>query len=134
MRDGLVEMKELVEEILSGAAVLFIEGSTEALAARVEDWPKRNVEKTDLEGVVRGSKESFNESLADNISLVTLVRRRLRTPNLVFEGLKLGRVTSTPIALAYLAGIASPDLVAEVKSAFPELMLTVFWKAVILRN
>lgn len=105
-------MKEVVSEILYGGIAVFVDGFDEVIIVVMKAWPQRPVEKADVEGVVRGPKESFNENISVNTSLV---RRRLRTPNLVIEGLNLGRMTNTSVAVAYLKGVVSPALVQEVK-------------------
>ncbi len=105
-------MQDIIKEILYGGIAIFIDGSKEAIIVVMKAWPQRQVEKADVEGVVRGSKESFTENIGVNISLI---RRRLRTPNLVIEGLNLGRITNTSVTVVYLKGVVSPALVREVK-------------------
>lgn len=105
-------MQDVVSEILYGGTALFVDGCEKAVITILKEWPQRSVEKSDVEGVVRGSKEAFTETIGVNTSLV---RRRLRTPNLVIEGLNLGRVTRTAVAVAYLKGVVSPGLVQEVR-------------------
>lgn len=106
-------MLDVLSEILYGGTAIFVDGCAEVIITILKEWPQRAVEKSDVESVVRGSKESFTENIGVNTSLV---RRRLRTPNLVIEGLNLGRMTNTAIAISYLKGVVAPDLVQEVKS------------------
>lgn len=105
-------MLDVFSEILYGGTAVFIDGYAEVMITILKEWPQRSVEKADVEGVVRGPKESFTETIGVNTSLV---RRRLRTPNLVIEGLNLGRMTNTSVAISYLKGVVSPDLVQEVQ-------------------
>ncbi len=113
IRSKVYNMDDVTGAVLSGTVALFVDGCAEALLIDLKDWPQRGVDKADIEVVVRGPKESFTEIIDVNTALV---RRRLRSPNLVIEGLKLGRETNTPIAIAYLKGVVSPELVQEVKS------------------
>ncbi len=75
---------------------------------------KRAVEEPESESVVRGGpKEGFIEDIFVNKSLL---RRKLRTNNLVFEDLVLGgKQTRTKISIAYLQGIVNKRLLEEVK-------------------
>lgn len=113
VRSQVRSMEEVISAVLAGTVALFIDGCASALLVDLKDWPRRGVEKSDVEVVVRGPKESFTETIDVNTALI---RRRLRSPNLVIEGLKLGRETNTTVNVAYLRGVVSPDLVREVKS------------------
>ncbi|TEB16470.1 Spore germination protein B1 [Pelotomaculum sp. FP] len=112
IRSKVYNMQDVVSEILYGGTALFIDGCEEAVITILKEWPQRPVDKADVEGTVRGPKESFNEIISVSTSLV---RRRLRTPNLVIEGLNLGRMTHTSVAVAYLKGVVSPGLLKEVR-------------------
>ncbi len=113
VRSKASSMYDVTNSILYGGVALFVDGCAEALLIDLKYWPQRPVEKADVEVVMRGSKESFTETIGVNTSLV---RRRLRSPNLVIEGLNLGRETNTAINIAYLKGLVSPGLLREVKS------------------
>lgn len=75
-------------------------------------FDKRSIEEAPNETAIRGPREGFNENLSVNI---TLLRRRLKSPNFKSEILKFGRVTQTSIALVYIHEICKPELVEEVK-------------------
>ncbi|MDD4237623.1 MAG: spore germination protein [Desulfotomaculaceae bacterium] len=113
VRSKVYNMYDVTSSVLYGSAALFVDGYEEALIINLKDWPQRAVEKADVEVVVRGPKESFTETIGVNTSLV---RRRLRSPNLVIEGFNLGRETNTAVTIAYLKGVVSPELLQEVKS------------------
>lgn len=105
-------LAELVNAILYGKVVILIDGQDTALILGLQGWSARNITEPTSETVVRGPREGFVETLSTNLSLI---RRRVQSPNLVFERLNIGRVTSTPVMISYIKGITSPDLVAEVK-------------------
>lgn len=46
---------------------------------------------------------------------INLIRRRLRTPQLKFESIQLGRLSKTDVAITYLEGIADEALIEEVR-------------------
>ena len=104
---------EVSDAILTGSVALLVEGTARALKIRTKGIEGRAISETVTEGVVRGPREGFNESLRTNTALV---RRRIKTPNLKLEKFVLGRVTKTEVNIAYLEGTANPKVVAEVKS------------------
>ncbi|WP_232229073.1 spore germination protein [Paenibacillus zanthoxyli] len=105
-------IQEVVDHVLSGDTVLLIDGVNKALFISAKGWGKRAVEEPATEAVIRGSREGFTEHLLTNI---TLIRRRLRTPKLKIEGLQLGQLSKTDVAIAYLEGIADDAIVEEVR-------------------
>ena len=105
-------MNDLVTAVLCGNVVLLINGQSTALILENKGWETRTISEPQSEVLVRGPKEGFVENLTTNI---TLIRRRLRSPNLIFEDFHIGRITYTAVTLTYIKGIVSPDLVAEVR-------------------
>lgn len=61
---------------------------------------------------MRGPREGFTETLQTNISML---RRRLRSSRLRLEHFTIGRVSRTDVVIAYLKGIARPEIVEEVR-------------------
>ncbi|WP_025695419.1 spore germination protein [Paenibacillus durus] len=110
--DSGERIQEALDHILSGDTVLLIDGVNKALFISAKGWGKRAVEEPATEAVIRGPREGFTENLLTNISLI---RRRLRTPQLKIEGLQLGQLSKTDVAIAYLEGIADDAIVEEVR-------------------
>ena len=73
---------------------------------------KRSVSAPDNEPSLKGAKDSFVESLRTNTSLV---RRRLRAPELKIAEIFAGRQSVTPVDILYLEGTTNPELVEETK-------------------
>ncbi len=103
----------LLDGLLIGEVALLIDGFPYAVSISIKGYKSRNVAEPDSEPVVRGPRDSFVETLSTNISLI---RRRLQSPNLVFEPITLGYITKTKVSMAYLRGVCSPDLVREVRT------------------
>jgi len=103
---------DAVREVLSGRVLLLVPGSPGGLLVEARGYPKRGIQPPVLETVVRGPHEAFNEDLQTNISLL---RRRLRDPRLVFEPLTLGRFSRTEVRLCYIEGLANPRIVSEAR-------------------
>lgn len=105
-------INELIDGCLSGDAIFLIEGSKEALIIHSKGFETRGVEEPKTEAVVRGPREGFCETMATNI---TLIRRKIKNPNLTFETMEIGVQTRTSISIAYLKGVVNPKLINEIK-------------------
>ncbi|HET7559491.1 MAG TPA: spore germination protein [Limnochordia bacterium] len=102
-----------IRMITRGFPLLFVDGEAHALAIKAPERPHRAITNPPNEAVVRGPHDGFNEALETNVALL---RARLRTPLLHFEEFTLGRLSQTRVKIAYIDGLARPDLVAELKS------------------
>ncbi|MGO0123339.1 spore germination protein [Desulfothermobacter acidiphilus] len=98
--------------LAEGCAILFVEGESRALGLDVRGYERRAIEEPVTESTVRGPRDGFVEDVEEN---VMLIRRRLRTPNLVMEKVVVGRLTQSAVIVSYIKGLANPALVAEVK-------------------
>lgn len=104
---------EIADAVLIGDTVLLLNGEAKALEIVTKGWESRNVAEPITEGVVRGPREGFTETLRTNTALL---RRRIKSPHLKMEKFIVGRITQTEINLAYLAGTADDKVVAEVRT------------------
>ncbi|NGQ94401.1 spore germination protein [Brevibacillus sp. SYP-B805] len=104
---------EAVSQLLQGYVLLLAEGETKGLLIDVKKVEKRGIDEPDTEQSVIGPRESFVENLTTNI---TLIRQRLRDPHLSVEEWRLTRRGSGRVALFYLADVANPQIVQEVRS------------------
>ncbi|HHV64121.1 MAG TPA: spore germination protein [Peptococcaceae bacterium] len=114
----VTDFNQTVEFILCGESVIYIEGSSTALAAATRGWETRTVTEPETETVVRGPREGFVEDLAVNCALL---RRKIKNPNLKMEMMKIGRQTKTTVCVCYLKGIADPALVQEAKTRLQKI-------------
>ena len=105
-------LDQAVFALVDGSVLLDFPGGGEMLAYAVATEEKRSVSTPENEPSIKGAKDSFVESVRTNTSLV---RRRLRAPELkIFETI-VGRQSITPVDILYLQGLTNPDLVEEVK-------------------
>ncbi len=106
------DMEEVIDGILMGDSALFIDGSSEALILNTKSWEHRQVEVPQTEISVRGPREGFTEVLRVN---TVLLRRKIKSPDLRMETMKLGRRTRTNIVIAYIKELADEEIVEEVR-------------------
>lgn len=102
---------EIINYILNGRVILFMEGDAHALVIDCEDYETRAIEEPQIEKTIIGPKEGFNESLITNISLI---RRKLRTRELKFRLTTIGSVSNTNACICYIDGIADEKLLEEI--------------------
>ncbi|MEO3945569.1 spore germination protein [Gorillibacterium sp. CAU 1737] len=103
--------EDMLEGVLSGDTALLLEGNDQALLLELRGPNMRSISKPSTEEIVRGPQEGFIEGIRTNTSLI---RRRIKTPNLKMKPLQLGRQSRTNVAVAYVEGIVDPPLVTEV--------------------
>lgn len=102
----------VIKDVMSGSALLLLDGSAECLVINAAEYVKRPISTGTIEGVIRGPKDAFVETLADNI---VLIRRRSRDPNIKVELLEVGKRTKTTVAVVYCSNLVKPGLVEEIK-------------------
>lgn len=108
--------------IMSGFAMYMVDGVDKAFIVGVQGFEYRTVSEPSGETNLRGSKEGFIEVLKRNL---TLVRRRIKSPDLVFEMIKLGRTSKTDVALIYVKGITNEKLITDVKERLSKVEIDV---------
>lgn len=114
------DLNEAASLMFAGFAVIFVDGAARAAAFGVQGYDKKAVGEPTSEHNIMGSQEGFCETLRSNISLV---RRRMKTPDLRFESLSVGQKTATDVCLCYLAGRAESSLICGIKRRLKEVRL-----------
>jgi spore germination protein KA len=108
---SLYTADDMIGSILEGAAIIIVDGSVQVFAAAIAGGARRAVEEPTSQSVIRGPKEGFTEDISINIALL---RRKIKSPDLCIESLRLGKYTQTKIAVSYIQGIADPEIVQEI--------------------
>ncbi len=114
------EYEKIMQFIMSGFAVLIIDGCSTALSIGAQGFSFRSVSEPESEASERGSKEGLVEPLRINM---TLVRRRIKNPNLKFETMTLGGVSKTDICLCYLTDAVSDSILEKLRKRLNEIDL-----------
>ncbi len=111
---------QCARDIISGNLVLIYDAGTEAFSFPFQGFPKSAVNEPQSEQNERGSQEGFSDNFKDN---ATLLRRRLRTPELVIRQLTLGKTSNTPVLICYLADRVSDRLLSDVTKRLEKINL-----------
>ena len=80
------------------------------LSCDVAKGDYRSITEPKTESSIRGPREGFVEDIEVNMALV---RKRLKSPNLIFESFVIGSETATNICMAYMGNIADEGIVGE---------------------
>ena len=106
------KFSEIFQNVNSGVSALFVDTINTVFLIDAKGFEKRSITPPENEIIIRGSQESFIESIRTNTSLL---RRLVNNENFIIESLNVGTVTSTKVCVCYLKNIANNDLVAEIK-------------------
>lgn len=107
------EVTMLADTCLNGNTVLIVNGCEKCLSIGTKGWDFRSITEPQTEPVVKGPREGFTENFRTNTSMI---RRKIKSPALRMDSMKIGRKTSTDVAVIYLENVAKPELVATVKA------------------
>lgn len=108
----IITMDEVVDQLLSGLIIVFIDGEKYAYVVDVRSYPGRTPQEPDTEKVIRGSRDGYTENIIQNTALT---RRRLRDERLRLEMMKIGERSKTDVCISYLQDIADNGLVEVIK-------------------
>ena len=118
--DILEDFDQVIRNVLSGPAVLFINGYKECIAIDCRTYPARSVDEPDKDRSLRGSRDGFVETIVFNTALM---RRRIRDPHLVMEMTEAGQTSRTDIALCYMNDRVDPELLKNLKDRIESLQI-----------
>ena len=111
-------MDQAALDLVEGNCLLLFPGKSTALSFLVATEEKRSVSPPENENSVKGARDSFVESLRTNTSLV---RRRMRAPELRIAEHRVGRQSITPVDVLWMDGIADPDTVHQVQEKIAQM-------------
>lgn len=107
-----VLLEDCPQSIADGDIILFIDGEDRGYLISLRKFDKRAIVEPPTSTVLKGPREGFIEEIKTN---VTLLRRRLKSPDFTVKMLKAGRYSSTSVALAYISGIADDEIVNAIE-------------------
>jgi len=97
--------------LVNGFCVILFPG-VGAIAFEAKTGEKRSLSAPAVENTVKGPKDAFVETVRTNTSLI---RRHLRSPDLRFLEMQVGRRSLTNVSVVYLEGITNPELVKRMQ-------------------
>ena len=120
IKDG-DDFDKVIGEILDGnAALLFGDGKMLVVGAKAP--PTRAVIEPPTGVSVKGPREGFVEDIKINLSLL---RKRLKSPDLLMQDLKVGKRSQTNVSIVYLKGIADEKTVKKLQERIQKTELDI---------
>ena len=118
--DVTEDFDEVIRNVLSGPACLFIDGYKECIILDCRTYPARSVDEPDKDKSLRGSRDGFVETIVFNTALM---RRRIRDPHLIMEMTEAGQASRTDIAICYMSDRVDKELLNNLKKRIENLQL-----------
>ncbi len=112
------KMEDACKEVLDGNPLVLVDGLPVGIIVGVKFLPARAVIEPPTDVTVKGPREGFIEDVKTNMALV---RKRLKTPDLRFESLRLGKNSDTIVTLCWLEGTAVEGVKEEIKEKLQRL-------------
>lgn len=116
--DFLTDYDEVVKNLLSGVSCLFIDKYTSCIAIDCRTYPARGVEEPQKDKSLRGSRDGFVETIVFNTALI---RRRIRSAELVMEMKEVGRASKTDVAICYMKDRVNEELLLKIKRKLEQI-------------
>ena len=110
-------VEEAVAGLLTGDAILFVDGYEKALKIADKGYPGAGVQEPDSEKVIRGSKEGFTDSIKTNTALI---RKRVRSNRVKVKEIKQGIRSHTVVDLVYMEDLANESVLTEIQNRLNE--------------
>ena len=107
-----INYSKIISDINSGNCILFVDTLNIAFDIDAKGFKQRNIDRPQIENVIKGPQEAFVENIRTNTSLL---RRLVNNQNLIIESIEVGKLSKTKCALCYMQNIANSDLIAEAK-------------------
>lgn len=114
------DINNMASSVISGDTLLLLEGYDKGLIIGSMGWEKRSIDEPESSKVVRGPREGFTESLMVNLSLV---RRKIKNPDLKFKFRELGERTHTSICICYVEGLAIEEVLSELEQRLNKIKI-----------
>lgn len=104
--------EDIFSRIMSGFAVILIDGLDKGVAIGIQGYAYRSISEPESEINLRGSREGFTEPIRTNLSMI---RRRIKSPDMKFELFQLGKVSRTDVCMVYMTNKVSDKMLREVR-------------------
>lgn len=116
--ERIKDINKLINGVLYGNTIVLLNGFDEALLVNSLGWQHRAISEPTAENVVKGPREGFTESISINLSLI---RRKILTPDLKFQYKDIGMHTKTKVCIVYLKGVANEKIIKELNTRLEKI-------------
>lgn len=111
-------VEDMLRSLLYGDTLLLVDGCTDAITINTKGWRTRGISEPEDERVLQGPREGFDEAALLNLAMI---RRKLLTPDLCTELIRVGRRSDTPVFICYLDTLVNKRTLSELKKRIKKL-------------
>lgn len=105
------DIYSIITAINLGDTAILLENTSNALIVNTKGWRTRGINEPQDERILQGPREGFDEALMLNAAML---RRKLSTPDLCFESVRLGDKTQTNIFVCYLDSLVNKKILKDI--------------------
>ncbi len=116
----LTDLSQVIMGIMIGDGVVLIDGYDKAVKIKSKGYPMMSVGESNMEKVMRGSREGFADALKCNTALI---RKRIRSDKLKVKEKIMGNITNTTVAIAYVEGLVRESVLEEIDRRLSHLQI-----------
>lgn len=118
--DFLTDYNQVVKNLLSGVSCLFIDNYSSCIAIDCRTYPARGVEEPQKDKSLRGSRDGFVETIVFNTALI---RRRIRSAELVMEMHEVGTSSKTDVTICYMKDRVNEEILMKIKRKLEQIQV-----------
>ena len=114
------EVNKIVSSVINGDTLFLLDGYDKTLVISSRGVQDRPISEPKSSRVVRGPREGFTESIMVNLSLV---RRKIKNPDLKFKFKEIGERTNTKTCICYIEGLALEGILSELEQRLDKIVI-----------
>ena len=114
----VTNIQDSVKEILDGNTLLLVDGIPSGFIAGAKLLPVRAIMEPPTDVAIKGPREGFIEDIKTNMALV---RKRLKSPDLRFETLRVGKRSDTAVSICWLEGTSNQQVKEAIKKRIQQI-------------
>lgn len=107
---------DLLLNLYSGFTIIYIDNKF--ISLETKEKLNSDINESSNEKAVKGPKDSFTENYETNLGLI---RKRIRSNNLIIKEHTLGKESKTKVSLLYLDNIANKKLVKDIENKIKKI-------------
>lgn len=109
---------QTLPKLYAGLVPLLVEGLDKIIILDARAYPARAVEEPEKEKTLRGARDGFTENMMQNVAMI---RRRLRSNQLIFKVFNVGTDSKSDVVLCYMQDRADAKFVEKLESALDDM-------------
>jgi len=109
--ETFTELNSAIDKLVCGNALILIDGESEIVSCDIEKITVRAVTEPPTSVVIKGPREGFNESIKYNLALI---RKRVKSNDLVVKNLEIGKLTKTQVSVVYFDSVVDKKIVKQI--------------------